>query len=350
MRILKGILEWIWLSAIRAYLRAGLFFYFKNINVVNRFHVPKDKPVMFVANHQNALLDALLIATKSGRFSYFLTRAAVFKKPWVSKLLHSLRMLPVYRIRDGWNNLTNNTPIFDNCIELLHNGEAVCIFPEGSHNLKRSVRPLSKGFTRIVFDTLEKYPDTHLQLVPIGFNFEKAECFPDEVSLYVGEAIDAQSFCESEKSAAINNLKAKVHHDISQLTTHIPSEEYDSVLHRLEAINADFLDPKAINTCIVNHFSACEFRPRKSPNVFRKMVHVLFVAWFIVPYLVWKFVVKPKIDEVEFVSTFRFALAITLAPLWLLLIALVLGFGFGWHTALVFIILSLGISLLKVKA
>ena len=105
---MKGVLELIWLYTIRVYLRVGLFFYFKSIKVVNQTNVPKDKPVMFVANHQNALLDALLIATKCGRFSYFLTRAAAFKKPWVSKLLHSLRMLPVYRIRDGWNTITNN--------------------------------------------------------------------------------------------------------------------------------------------------------------------------------------------------------------------------------------------------
>ena len=138
------------------------------------------------------------------------------------------------------------------------------------------MRPLSKGFTRIVFDTLQKYPNTNLQLVPIGFNFEKAECFPDEVSLYVGEAIDAQSFCESEKSAAINNLKARVHHDISKLTTHISSEEYDSMLHRLEALNVDFLNPMAVNACIANQFLECEFRTKKFPNAFRKLLSSKF--------------------------------------------------------------------------
>ena len=72
-------------------------------------NVLKHKPVLLLANHQNALLDALLIATKCGRFSYFLTRAAVFKKSFVNKILRSLQMLPVYRVRDGWNTISNKS-------------------------------------------------------------------------------------------------------------------------------------------------------------------------------------------------------------------------------------------------
>ena len=68
----------------------GMFFYFKRIDVFGFENIPKDKPVLFLGNHQNALLDPLLIAIKCGRFSFFLTRAGVFKKPLVSKLLKSL--------------------------------------------------------------------------------------------------------------------------------------------------------------------------------------------------------------------------------------------------------------------
>ena len=90
-----------------------MFFYFKRIHVHNVENVPKDKPVLLLANHQNALLDALLIATKCGRFSYFLTRAAVFKKSFIGKILKSLQMLPVYRVRDGWSTISNNNAIFE---------------------------------------------------------------------------------------------------------------------------------------------------------------------------------------------------------------------------------------------
>ena len=114
----------LWLHSVRLYLQLGMFFYFRRINVHHLENVPKDKPVLLLANHQNALIDALLIALKSGRFAYFLTRAGVFKKAFISKLLKSLQMLPVYRVRDGWNNLTNNNAIFENCTNLLHKGRS----------------------------------------------------------------------------------------------------------------------------------------------------------------------------------------------------------------------------------
>ena len=60
-------------------------------------------------------------------------------------------MLPVYRIRDGWGNLNKNTAIFSKSALLLSEDEAVVVFPEGNHNLRRTVSPLSKGFTRVVF-------------------------------------------------------------------------------------------------------------------------------------------------------------------------------------------------------
>ena len=73
----------IWLYSVRSYVSIGMFFYFKRIDVFGFENIPKDKPVLFLGNHQNALLDPLLIAIKCGRFSFFLTRAGVFKKPLV---------------------------------------------------------------------------------------------------------------------------------------------------------------------------------------------------------------------------------------------------------------------------
>ncbi|MGB5417843.1 1-acyl-sn-glycerol-3-phosphate acyltransferase, partial [Algibacter sp.] len=90
-----------WVSFVRGYINLGMFFYFRRIKIHDVQNVPKSKPVLLLSNHQNALLDALLIGTKCNRSAYFLTRASVFNKPVIAKILESLQMLPVYRIRDG---------------------------------------------------------------------------------------------------------------------------------------------------------------------------------------------------------------------------------------------------------
>jgi len=339
----------IWLHSVRFYIKLGLFFYFKKIKVVNAKHIPNDKPVMFLSNHQNALLDALLIATKCGCLSYFLTRASVFKNPLVSKLLNSLNMLPVYRIRDGWNTITNNNSIFDSCTVLLHQNESVVIFPEGSHNLNRTVRPLSKGFTRIVFDTLEKYPDTDLQLIPVGLNFSNAEMFADSTSIYFGKPIAAKSFVSDNRNEDVRNIKKDIQSEISKLTTHIPTKDYEEILQKLKALNVDFLNPKAVNKCISNNFESCEKKPNSKINWLRVLLKRLLILNVLPPYLIWKFIAQPKIKEQEFTSTFRFAITITLVPIYLLFLVLFISVLFSLKIALFYVLSILLLSLIAVK-
>ena len=239
---------------MRAYLQLGLFFYFKNIDVRNTKSIPKNEPVLFLANHQNALLDALLIATKNGRFSYFLTRASVFKSPFVSKFLKSLQMLPVYRIRDGWGNLTKNNSVFSQRSKLLSGGHAIVVFPEGSHNLKRTVRPLSKGFTRIIFETLEQYPDTKIQLIPVGLNFAHPTQFADHSLLNFGKPIQIDSSILKNTNNSVLELKDSIAHQLRQLTTHIETEHYEETLAQLERLKVDFTKPEDVNHCISSGF------------------------------------------------------------------------------------------------
>lgn len=340
----------VWLHIVRSYLRLGLFFCYRRIYVINKERMPKKGSILLVSNHNNALIDALLIATKSGRFSYFLTRASVFKKPMVTALLKSLNMLPVYRIRDGWSTISNNNSVFNTCSKLLSQGKVVALFPEGNHNIKRTVRNLSKGFTRIVFETFEKYPNTNLQIVPIGLNFLQADAFADSVSIYFGEPIEKQDYYLENKNESTIQLKNQVSNAIKKLTTHIPDTNYNDDLNKLSGFEANFLNPIAVNNCVNSNFKDCDFQ-RKQPGVkvLKKVFKVLLISTLIIPWFIWQFYIKPKIDEVEFVATFRFAIAITLVPIWMLLVYLLLASVFGFLIGLSFLLLVSILVLLSVK-
>ena len=345
-----SILNKLLLFSVRGYIKLGLFFYFRRIHIHNINFVPNNKPVLFLANHQNALLDALLIAVNTRKFTYFLTRAGVFKSALVSRFLKSLKMLPVYRMRDGWSNLSNNTEIFKTCSKLFNDKEAIVIFPEGNHNLNRTVRPLSKGFTRIVFETLDNYPDSDLKLIPVGFNFLKAENFPDSVALFFGEQISAKEFLLENRNDSIINLKIRIQSEISKLTTHIPTDNYDKSLQKLNDLKVDFLNPISINNVIANNYEFYEDLKKKRFHFHYQFLKPLLIFLLVGPYVVWKFLIQPKIEEIEFISTFRFALAITLVPLWILILSLILAFTFDIITAISFIFIVLGVNLLVVKA
>jgi 1-acyl-sn-glycerol-3-phosphate acyltransferase len=66
-------------AILRIKVKIALHFYFSKIKVYGKENIPKNKAIILVANHQNALVDPLLIATHTRLKPYFLTRASVFK-------------------------------------------------------------------------------------------------------------------------------------------------------------------------------------------------------------------------------------------------------------------------------
>lgn len=321
------------LFLLKSYLRLGLFFYFRRIKINGIGNIPLDQPTLILANHRNALIDALLIAVHLPKYGYFLTRASVFKKPRISGLLRGINMIPVYRIRDGWSTLNQNSSIFVHCIDLLSKNNIVVIFPEGSHNLVRRVRPLSKGFTRIVFDFLEKHPDQALQLVPVGINFSLTTGFPDEASVLIGQPNEIKVEPRLNRSEKVGKLKGQIHKAMSELTVQVPEDNYESIIQKLEEDSVDFLRPAEVNRCIRNEFRDCPKRQNPGLNIIQKVSKLLLKIIYFLPYLTWKRFIQPKIVEKEFIATFRFAAIVVLGPLYLVLIFILLGIISGWLTA-----------------
>ena len=140
------------------------------------------------------MLDPLYVTTTNRRQNHFLVRAASFKNPLIKKVLESLYLMPIYRIRDGIQQLANNQEIFEKCYSILQKEESLMIFPEGSHDKKRSVRPLSKGFTRIVSGALEKYPDLEIQVVPVGVTYQHPSDFPAKVCVHTDNRLLPEKF------------------------------------------------------------------------------------------------------------------------------------------------------------
>jgi 1-acyl-sn-glycerol-3-phosphate acyltransferase len=102
--------------------------------------IPADTPVLFAPNHQNALMDALAVLFAARKPVGFLARADIFKKPAIAKTLNLLKILPIYRIRDGVELLGRNQEVFDNTIEVLNSNTPICILPEGNHEGKKQLR------------------------------------------------------------------------------------------------------------------------------------------------------------------------------------------------------------------
>jgi 1-acyl-sn-glycerol-3-phosphate acyltransferase len=340
-----------WLLLVQRYIKVGLYFYYRRIRVEGREKLPKNKAVMLVANHQNALIDPLLIATTAAVIPHFLTRANVFNLKWVASILRSLQMLPIYRMRDGRHSLANNEAIFLECVALFGQEKAVLLFPEGNHQINHSVRPLSKGFTRIIFKFLETHKNKELYVLPVGLNYQNTAGFPDKASVLYGEPILMNELYDAENlTTSVNAIKKAVSRQLKQLTVHIPPEaNYEEVTAKLAALHADYTRPQATNHLIKIIDKSTIRLPKKKSHLLWQLLFVLGVVGSLVPFLFWKWL-KPRIKEAEFITTARFSITTGMLPIYYVLQFFVLAFLFDLQIAIAVTTFIVLVAILLVKA
>ena len=171
--------------------------FYKSIVVVGKEHIPAKGPVIFAPNHQNALMDPLAVLFANGMQTVFLARADIFRKPLLRKIFTWMKILPVYRIRDGKDNLQNNEQSFDIAIEVLEHDQSVGIFPEAAHSDKRSLLPMKKGVPRIAFLAEEKNNfELGLQIVPVGIYYSRYYNMGGVLHVRFGKPIRVEQFKE----------------------------------------------------------------------------------------------------------------------------------------------------------
>ena len=346
---MKGVLY----STLKAFIRIGFFCYFREIRMSGIQRIPQDQPVMLLPNHQNALIDALLYAAFAwGRRPYFLTRSDVFQNPVLRWLFAGLRMMPVYRLRDGRDTLHRNQAVFRRCAALFARGEHILLFPEANHNLVRRVRPLSKGFTRILTESFESYPELDIQVLPVGVNYEQADAFPDRVAFYFGTPFSARQYwSENTGELDIFPLKERVFNSMAQLTVHIPPEEDSGYWEaRLEEMQVDFLDPQGLNA-FMSGGKAPEPRDGERRVEAGRIWDFIFRLLNAPVWLPWNRIAANKVPEPEFTSTFRFLFFLLAFPLYYLLLWLVLIFLWSplWAAVAVLALFLLNLAYVKLR-
>ena len=80
----------------------------RSVDVRWRERLPRDRPVLIVANHGNGFVDPVLVAGVLGRLPRFLAKAALWKVVAARPFLGLAGVLPVYRTTDG-DRASDNT-------------------------------------------------------------------------------------------------------------------------------------------------------------------------------------------------------------------------------------------------
>ena len=176
----------------------------------------KAGPLLIAANHPNSFLDAIIIATIFKKPVYSLARGDVFKGKFISKILSSLNMLPVYRISEGAENLGNNYSTFEACNIIFKKNGIVLIFSEGSCINEWKLRPLKKGTARLALAAWqENYP---LEVLPAGINYSSFRLFGKNIILNFGTPITKEDSAPDFSSGkAVNQFNDNLQSQLEDL-------------------------------------------------------------------------------------------------------------------------------------
>lgn len=206
-----------------------LYYHYK-IEITNEDRVPSRGAIVFTPNHQNALMDALVLGFSVKRTVVFLARADIFKKNFFAEILYFLRILPVYRPRDGQGEVKKNLQTFKKTSEVLQKNLALVIFPEGTHTDKQSLLQLKKGFAKIAMQTEESNDfKLGIQLIPVGISYTNYTQCQSTVSINFGHPIDLANYHDDYKkqpAIALNQIRDKMSESLKENMIHIEDDEY----------------------------------------------------------------------------------------------------------------------------
>lgn len=174
-------------SFLKIWVRCARYFFCRRIRINKPDWLKAKGPLLLACNHPNSFLDSVIIDILFKEVVWSLARGDAFVNPRISRLLHALKILPVYRNSEGPENVPENYKTFEACIEIFKQNGIVQIFSEGRCKYEWHLRPLKKGTARLAISAWQQ--GIPLKVLPVGINYSSFRRFGKTITLKFGEAI-----------------------------------------------------------------------------------------------------------------------------------------------------------------
>ena len=257
---------------------------FKRFKINGRENIPSDGACIFGSNHCNALMDALvLIMSLKGR-KVFIARADIFKNPGTAKLLKWMKILPIFRMRDGISSVRDkNGYIIDQAVDVIHDDVPLFLFPEATHRTKHSLRQLSKGIFHIALEANQKFGhEKPVDIIPTGLEYGDYFRLRSTIIVSYGKPINVTEYVKEHEGESeimiLNGLKAVLTERMAELISYVPDDEDYEAIWEITKIKAGRL-PVPLNMQLKRNkrfiAETLEFRekePEKAKNLFQKVL------------------------------------------------------------------------------
>jgi 1-acyl-sn-glycerol-3-phosphate acyltransferase len=318
---------------VRPLIEFFLKMYFRRIKLTGLEHIDESKPTLLCGNHTNAFLEGIIVAAQyPNNQLYFLARADVFKHPLAAKILNKLHIIPIFRIRDGFNSLDRNKDTFNKVIALLKKGKHVIIFSEGDCVAEKRLRTLKKGSARLAFQAVEEGLED-LQILPVGINYSGFGKEKEDALVHFATPFAAKDFypkSENEKNLAIHAFNDRLIEGLTEGVIHYPVENYQQIneytkKRRIAAI-LEHQQGKGINPGIeeerqwVEDYQHGVSAPALPPTGFlKKLAHLessLLYPIFFIPHFFANRLTRKIVKSLDFFQSMEMAIRMVFVIFW----------------------------------
>jgi len=203
---------------------------FYKVTYHNKDKTPVKGKLIFAPNHQNALMDALAVLMSFSWQPVFLARSDIFANKTAARILTFLKILPVFRIRDGYDQLANNQDVFEQVFRVFDHDTPITILPEGNHDERKLLRPLKKGIARMAFSYRhQKEEKEEIQIVPVGLNYSRHHHAGSYLHIRYAEPIKISGYDESyaeNQAKGYKNFLSDLSEKLKDNILHISKMDY----------------------------------------------------------------------------------------------------------------------------
>lgn len=232
---------------LRAIATIAVRWYYRRIEVEGLDRIPATGPVIIAANHWNALVDALLIATAISRPVRLTAKATLLENPVTRLLVHAVGVIPLRRVSDEQRrpdapvNESRNAQSFAAILDALAAGEVVLIFPEGKSHSEPELAPLKTGCARLALMARAERGLANVPIVPMGLTFERKGRPRTRVALRVGRPVTAEGLADGAPEH-VQALTARVDQALRRVTLNFASHDDAEQVLEVSALLNQLLD------------------------------------------------------------------------------------------------------------
>ncbi|HSM52486.1 MAG TPA: 1-acyl-sn-glycerol-3-phosphate acyltransferase, partial [Thermoanaerobaculia bacterium] len=218
--------------ALAALARFVAAVFFRRVEVVGGERLPAAGPVVVVANHQNGLVDPVLLLAALPRPVRFLAKSTLWRIPVLASILDLAGSIPVFRREDAGADTSRNLATVARCHELRARGGVIAIFPEGTSHDRPALQPLRTGAARIALEAEARFGPLGVRILPVGLLFEEKTRFRSRALVVVGEPIAVETGERPDDDDAARELTAAVAEGLRRVTLNFTSWDQARLVDR----------------------------------------------------------------------------------------------------------------------